>query len=191
MIKFHIISLQLIYLAFELLYHCFALAFFDWKWNTSKSASSLGAHQKPTTTIYRRGSPSHLLTILHFHSTSPHLPHESLRTLESMSHGVETEKVNDLISPESDSKQGGADTSPSTEADNETRSAVDEASPRKEVGPVLRHVSDKLPWGAWLVVAFSSAERFSYFAFTGPLRKCASLTPSKIRHLMWRSRKLY
>ncbi|KAF2259379.1 PTR2-domain-containing protein [Lojkania enalia] len=34
----------------------------------------------------------------------------------------------------------------------------------------LRHVPDKIPWAAWLVVAFSSAERFSYFGFTGPLQ---------------------
>jgi POT family proton-dependent oligopeptide transporter len=98
-----------------------------------------------------------------------------------MSHGVEEEKENGLISPEIDSKQGGTDKRLSTEADNETRSAMNRASPTKEIDPVLRHVSDKLPWAAWLVVAFSSAERFSYFAFTGPLRKCDVLAPPKRR----------
>jgi POT family proton-dependent oligopeptide transporter len=104
-----------------------------------------------------------------------------------MSHGVDEEKVSGIISPENDSKQGGADTSQITEADNETRSAIDEASPSKEVDLALRHVSDRIPWAAWLVVAFSSAERFSYFAFTGPLRKCVVLALSKCRQLMWPS----
>ena len=99
-----------------------------------------------------------------------------LFTLETMGHGVKTEKANDLISSASDHKQ---ETSPSTEADNDTRSAIDGALHSKELDTILRHVSDKIPWAAWLVVVFSSAERFSYFAFTGPLRKCATFAPSK------------
>ncbi len=35
----------------------------------------------------------------------------------------------------------------------------------------LRHVPDRMPMAAYLVVVFSSMERFSYFGFAGPLRK--------------------
>ncbi|OOQ85061.1 putative MFS peptide transporter [Penicillium brasilianum] len=34
----------------------------------------------------------------------------------------------------------------------------------------LRHVADHIPTAAWLVVLFSSMERFTYFAFSGPLQ---------------------
>lgn len=47
-------------------------------------------------------------------------------------------------------------------------------APTEEELKTLRHVPDTLPLSAWLVLAFSSMERFSYFAFAGPLRTFSS-----------------
>lgn len=103
-----------------------------------------------------------------------------------MAESLQMEQADARKSHESDIKHGSADTRPpSTEAEKETSAALEETSSSKdEATSALPHVSDRLPWAAWMVVFFSSAERFSYFAFTGPLRKCAGFSLSHNRQLM-------
>ncbi|KAJ5138897.1 uncharacterized protein N7515_003745 [Penicillium bovifimosum] len=45
-----------------------------------------------------------------------------------------------------------------------------DSEPSSEQLESLKHVADKIPTAAWLVVIFSSMERFTYFAFSGPLQ---------------------
>ena len=58
-----------------------------------------------------------------------------------------------------------------TKAETEILPTIEPQQPTEEELKTLRHIPDTLPWGAWLVVLFSSLERFSYFGFVGPLRR--------------------
>jgi POT family proton-dependent oligopeptide transporter len=59
--------------------------------------------------------------------------------------------------------------------DTQTVVSTEPVEPTPEQLETLRHVADKIPTAAWLVALFSSMERFSYFAFSGPLRPFLSL----------------
>jgi POT family proton-dependent oligopeptide transporter len=87
-----------------------------------------------------------------------------------MTRSVGGEKNEVPISLESDINQRDGDATTSTKEGNGISSVIESTEPTEEQLRTLQHVSDKLPLAAWLVVAFSSAERFSYFGFTGPLR---------------------
>jgi hypothetical protein len=78
----------------------------------------------------------------------------------------------------------------SIKAEDGASSAKERNQPTTEQLQTLRHVPDKIPWAAWLGVAFSSAERFSYFGFTGPLRK-VDFSQTRSLQLTEESRELY
>ena len=42
--------------------------------------------------------------------------------------------------------------------------------PTEEERNTLRHVSDKLPWSAWLVAMIELCERFAYYGLSGPFQ---------------------
>ena len=42
--------------------------------------------------------------------------------------------------------------------------------PTEEERATLRHVSDKLPWSAFLVAIIELAERFTYYGLSGPFQ---------------------
>jgi dipeptide/tripeptide permease len=47
--------------------------------------------------------------------------------------------------------------------------ATIETSSRQQL-PSVAHVSDRLPWSAWILIFIAACERFAYYAFAGPLR---------------------
>lgn len=49
-------------------------------------------------------------------------------------------------------------------------SSMDVDEPTVEEKLTLRHVSDKLPWSAFLVAAVELCERFTYYGLSGPFQ---------------------
>lgn len=46
----------------------------------------------------------------------------------------------------------------------------EEIEPTKEENEILEHVSDRIPWLSWLIVACETCERFAYYGLTGPFQ---------------------
>ena len=49
-------------------------------------------------------------------------------------------------------------------------SSLEADEPTEEERHTLRHVSDKLPWSAFLVVVIELCERFAYYGLSGPFQ---------------------
>ena len=49
-------------------------------------------------------------------------------------------------------------------------SSFEADEPTEEENATLRHVSDKLPWSAFLVAAIELCERFTFYGLSGPFQ---------------------
>lgn len=54
--------------------------------------------------------------------------------------------------------------------DHESSEAIDRDAPTDEERQILRKVSDKLPWSAFLVALVELCERFTYYGLSGPFQ---------------------
>lgn len=58
--------------------------------------------------------------------------------------------------------------------------------PSENERQTLRHVSDKLPWSAFLVALVELCERFAYYGLSGPFQNYIQVDPSpKLEPRVW------
>jgi POT family proton-dependent oligopeptide transporter len=113
----------------------------------------------------REGLAAEYVYIQHIH-TSPPGSYNGLTAPLDRLHATE---VAPKKGDHRDISGGDIDLLPSYAPDQESISSEGE-EPTDEERHTLRHVSDKLPWSAWLVAVVELCERFAFYGLSGPFQ---------------------